>query len=147
VATDFLLADESTSSFTVVEIKTPSAPLVGGRYRGKDDADDLANEVYSIHCLLSGALVQVRNQVTVAVEHFQNVLGDTFDEVNRLHPKAALVAGISRSLTDRQKASFDQFRNALHSTTVITFDELLRRLEIMYLKSRESGADNTNERA
>ena len=132
VATDFLFADDSTKSFAVVEIKTPNAQLVGPRYRGKDDAG-YDNETYAMHTDLSGGVVQVRNQITVAIENFQNVLEPGYEhKLNRVHPKGVLLIGSTDGLTPREKDSFNQFRHALHSLTVMTFDELLNRLRLMY---------------
>lgn len=131
VATDFLFADESTKSFAVVEIKTPSTDLLGKLYRG--DGDGLEQDVYSVHSELSGGVVQTRNQIAVAIDHFESVIGKTYKEiVSRIHPKGVLIIGTSDSLNDRQKESFNQFRHALYSLTVITFDELLRRLQVMF---------------
>lgn len=132
VATDFLFADDSTKSFAVVEIKTPNANLVGSRYRGAGGAG-YDNETYAMHTDLSGGIVQVRNQITVAIENFQNVLEPGYEhKLNRVHPKGVLLIGSSDTLTQREKDSFNQFRHALHSLTVITFDELLNRLRLMY---------------
>jgi hypothetical protein len=130
VATDFLFADESTKSFAVVEIKTPATKLIGGYYRG---APGEANEVFAPHRELSGAVVQVRNQISTAVANFNEVIRATYsDGVERVHPKGVLVVGTKDGLQDRQLASFNHFRHGLHSLTVITFDELHRRLRIMY---------------
>ena len=86
VATDFLFADDSTQSFSVVEIKTPAGKLTGPRYRG--EGEELSNDTYSMHTELSGAVVQVRNQIAVAVDQFEAVLGKSFQELsNRVHPK------------------------------------------------------------
>jgi hypothetical protein len=132
VATDFLFADDSTKSFAVVEIKTPNARLVGSRYRG-EGAGGYDNETYAIHAELSGGVVQVRNQITVAIENFESVLGPgSKRKLNRVHPKGVLLIGSTGGMTQRQKDSFNQFRHALYSLTVITFDELLHRLTLMY---------------
>jgi Domain of unknown function (DUF4263) len=132
VATDFLFADDTTKSFAVVEIKTPGAHLVGPQYRGEDEVG-YDNEVYAMHATLSGSIVQARNQITVAVEHFQSVLEKGYEgKINRVHPKAVLVIGSTSALSQRQKDSFNQFRHALHSLTVITFDELLNRLKLLF---------------
>jgi hypothetical protein len=41
-----------------------------------------------MHTELSGAVVQVRNQIAVAVDQFEAVLGKSFQELsNRVHPK------------------------------------------------------------
>lgn len=131
VATDFLFSDDTSKSFAVVEIKTPGAHLVGSQYRGEDDSG-YDNEVYSMHVELSGGIVQTRNQITVAVEYFQSVLGKKYSELNRVHPAGILVIGSTSALGQRQKDSFNQFRYALHSLTVVTFDELLNRLKLLF---------------
>jgi hypothetical protein len=131
VATDFLFADESTKSFAVVEIKTPNTNLVGKLHRGEGGGHD--QDVYSMHADLSGGVVQTRNQIAVAIDHFESVLGKTFKEIeSRVHAKGVLVIGTSAGLDDRERESFNHFRHGLYSLTVITFDELLRRLEVLF---------------
>jgi hypothetical protein len=96
VATDFLFADDSTKSFAVVEIKTPHTALVGPLYRGRPGAD-YDNETYSMHAHLTGSIVQTRNQMSVAIENFENVLGPgSGHKLNRVHPKGVLVVGTIR---------------------------------------------------
>lgn len=132
VATDYLFGDESTKGFGVVDIKKPKAGLVGPLYRG-ESGSGYDNETYGMHYDLSGGVVQVRNQITVAIEHFQSVLGVGFkDRINRVHPKGVLVTGCLKDLSQREKDSFNQFRHGLYSLTVITFDELLNRLKKLY---------------
>jgi hypothetical protein len=132
VATDFLFADDSTKSFAVVDIKKPESGLVGPLYRGESDTG-LANEVYSMHGDLSGGVVQVRNQIAVAIENFHSVLGSLHEEkINRLHPKGVLILGTASRLSPRQMVSFNQFRHGLHDLAVITYDELLNRLTLLF---------------
>jgi hypothetical protein len=132
VATDYLFGDESTKSFAVVDIKKPKAGLVGPCYRG-EAGSGLDNETYSMHNELSGGIVQVRNQMTVAIEHFQSVLGVGYkDKINRVHPRGVLITGCLKDLSQREKDSLNQFRHGLYSLTVITFDELLNRLKKLY---------------
>jgi hypothetical protein len=131
VATDFLFADASTKSFAVVEIKTPGTRLIGKVYRG-DAGSGLDNETYSVSDEVSGSVIQTRNQVAVAVEDFHAVIDKGFEGLNRVHPKGVLIIGDLGTLDARQEASFNQFRHGLYSLTVITFDELLRRLCILY---------------
>lgn len=132
VATDFLFADDSTKSFAVVEIKTPHARLVGDLYRGRRDTG-FDNEVYALHQDLSGAIVQVRNQITVAIEDFQVLARGSADDLNRIHPKGVLVIGSTAALSQRQKDSFNQLRHGFNNLTIITFDELLTMLKLLYL--------------
>jgi Domain of unknown function (DUF4263) len=132
VATDFLFADDSTKSFAVVEIKTPHTKLIGGRYRGDADGG-YDNETYSMHGDLTGGVVQTRNQMSVAIDNFESVLGPGFgNKLNRVHPKGVLIVGEIRELSERQLTSFNHFRHGLYSLTVITFDELLRRLRVLF---------------
>jgi hypothetical protein len=132
VATDFLFADGSTKSFAVVEIKTPGTHLIGPLYRGEDD-EGYDNGVYAMHTDLTGGIVQTRNQIAVAVEDFQSVLGDMYmGKINRVHPKGVLVIGSASTLNPRQKESFNHFRHGQHSLTVITFDELYNRLRLLF---------------
>ena len=113
-----------------MEIKTPAAKLVGARYRGVADE---GNEVFSPNHELSGAVVQVRNQIAVADADFDRVIRESCPEsVDRVHPKGVLIIGTKSDLDDRQLASFNHFRHGLFSLTVITFDELHRRLKFMY---------------
>lgn len=132
VATDFLLVDDSTKSFAVVEIKTPGTPLVGSLYRGQDE-EGYANEVYAMRTDLTGGIVQTRNQITVAVEQFQSVLGAQYaGKLNPVHPKGVLIIGLASTLNPRQKQSFNHFRHGQHSLTIITFDELCNRLRLLF---------------
>lgn len=132
VATDYLFGDESTKSFAVIDIKKPKSELVGSLYRG-EAGSGYDNEIYSMHNELTGGVVQVRNQISVAVEQFQAVLGVGFkDKINRVHPKGVLITGCLKDLNQREKDSFNQFRHGLFSLTVITYDELLNRLKKLY---------------
>jgi hypothetical protein len=140
VATDFLASDESTKSFAVVDIKTPASELVGALYRGSGDSG-FSNETYSIHPELSGGVVQVRNQIAVAVEDFSTTLGPGFDGLNRIHPKGVLITGTLSDLSDRERESFNHFRQGLFSLTVITYDEVLRRLQILFGQDPSPASD------
>ena len=68
-----MFSDESTKSFALVEIKKPSTSLVGGQYRGRNEVADITfeNQIYSMSSDLSGSIVQVRNQIAVAVDEFR----------------------------------------------------------------------------
>lgn len=127
VETDYLMADESSKSFAVIEIKTPATTLVGGLYRGKAKSEN-ENEVYSMSEKLSGAIVQTQNEIEVAIRHFQSTLGETFVNLKNVFPRGVLVIGMITGLTPAQKDSFNSFRFSNKKIDIITFDELLRRL-------------------
>jgi Domain of unknown function (DUF4263) len=134
VATDFVFKDESTLSFAVAEIKTPKTPLVGGQYRGDRKHISAMNRVNVMHGDLTGALVQTRNQIAVAIEDFRSCLGKEYRDLNRLHPSGIIVIGSRGNLDEREWTSFNLFRHSLHGVTVITFDELLKRLRFLFLE-------------
>lgn len=140
VATDFLLSDESTKSFAVVDIKTPGSKLVGDRYRG-EAGSGLPNEIYSIHPELSGGVVQVRNQIAVAVDNFTETLGVGFAKLNRVHPKGVLITGMVSELNERERDSFNFFRQGLFSMTVMAYDEVLHRLKLLFDRASLPVAD------
>lgn len=135
VATDFLFQDESTQSFAVIDIKTPATGLMAGSaYRGKKDAQN-TNLVFAASNALSGGVIQVRKQIATAIDNFDHQLYRDFSSyhLNRVHPRGVLVIGCYDSLKDeQQKESFNLFRRGLFGLTVITFDELLRRLKQLY---------------
>jgi len=132
VATDFLFSDDSTKSFSVVEIKTPDTQLVGRQYRGSNQ-DGHNNETYTMHSELSGGVVQTRNQISTAIESFEGVLGAGFEhKMNRVHPKGVLISGKLDGLNERQLASFNHFRHGQYSLTIITYDEVLKRLKLLF---------------
>ncbi|MBK9296219.1 MAG: DUF4263 domain-containing protein [Candidatus Microthrix sp.] len=131
VATDFLFSDESTKVSRSSRLRhLERSSLVGCIEVGADSGD--AQEIYSASPGLSGGVVQTRNQMAVAVDHFKSVIGDEFKDLNQIHPKGVLIVGDSSGLTERKKASFNFFRQGLFSMTVITYDELLSRLGILY---------------
>lgn len=131
VATDFLFSDESTKSFAVVELKTPSTPLVGSRYRGVLNTGT-SQEIYSASADLSGAIVQTRNQIAVAMNDFETVLGRTYEDMKRVHASGVLIVGLGRDLSERQLESFNLLRRGIHDLTIVTFDELLIRLTHLF---------------
>lgn len=78
-------------------------------------------------------MVQVGNQIALAVADFDRVLRESYpDNLDRIHPKGVLIVGQKDALAPRELASFNLFRHKLFSLTVIAYDELLRRLSIMY---------------
>ena len=92
-----------------------------------------------MHSELTGAVVQTRNQIAVAIEDFQMLQrGGSYDNINRVHPKGVLVTGMVAALNQREKDSFNHFRQGLQSLTVITFDELLHRLKLLYFDESAS---------
>lgn len=129
-ATDFLFKNGSNGSFAVVEIKTPGCGLVGANYRGEKDAEG-KNELCVMHGDLTGGIVQLENQIYIAIENFKTTLGADYDGLNHLNPTGVLIAGNYESMTDVQRKSFELFRKALGKNQVYTFDEVLEKLKLL----------------
>lgn len=91
-----------------------------------------------------GGVVQVRNQIAVAVDNFTETLGASFAELNRVHPKGVLIAGMLSELNERERDSFNFFRQGLFSMTVITYDEVLHRLKLLFDQGSTS-VENASE--
>lgn len=108
----------------IVEIKKPSTPLMQTRpYRNQD--------VYGPHLQLSGAITQVLHQQGLMRS---NWLSHSQDKSMRdFHPDTArcvVIAG-TRPTEEGRSHSFDLFRNACKDVEVVTFDELLSKLQLL----------------
>lgn len=128
VITDFLTVNRSTRSLILVEVKTPSASIIGSdSYRGQGES-----KVYPIHKNLACAISQLQGQIYSAQSHLSQMSGGYGLEHNmRLQGaiKGALIIGKLSDYSDLQKDSFSRFRADLHSVEIITYDELIDRLK------------------
>jgi hypothetical protein len=106
--------DQSTNSFAVIEIKTPESELVGSIYRG-DRGSGLRSESYSISSEVSGGLIQLQNQIDVAITSFQNNIGYDFadNKIGHFNPHGVLIVGSMNRLSEAQKRSFLLFRKSV----------------------------------
>ena len=129
-ATDFLCKNGSNGSFAVVEIKTPGCNMVGKKYRGEEDSDK-KNVVYRIHGDLTGGVVQLENQIHIAIEYFKTTIGEDYSDLNHLNPVGVLIAGNYSALDSVKQKSFDLFRKSLGKNQIYTFDELLEKLKLL----------------
>lgn len=121
---DFLFK-EYGQALAIVEIKTPETALLQGTaYRGQD--------VFGPTSELSGAVTQVLFQQSELRQRWMTHVHDNPDL--RLSGadviKCVVVAG--RMPTDLSKLrSFEVFRNACKDVDIVTFDELLAKLEFL----------------
>lgn len=118
--TDFLLANHLTDNLAVLEIKTPDTPLLATReYRGG---------VYRPSAEVAGGVSQVLDQLNLLQSRIAT-LRDTNRSVRMesFGMRGVLVVGTMPADHDR-KRSFELYRNALASISILTFDELLAKL-------------------
>jgi hypothetical protein len=116
---DFLCKLESTGAAALVEIKTPTTPLLGSAYRG----------VYPISNDLAGTLSQALKYRSSLMENLQNLQREE-PTLIASEPYCVVVAGDCAELNSpEKKASFERFRERLNGVRILTFDEVYQRIE------------------
>lgn len=118
---DYVFAVETSRDAVLIEIKTPTTPLLSGEYRG--------------HMLPSrdivGSVVQVSDYRRQLVQSMQSLAPP--QRLEAFQPKAVLIAGSrAKDLSEAGAAkAFDAYRATLHDVQLITFDELFRKVAIL----------------
>lgn len=117
---DFLFANKLTDSMAVLEIKTPTAELIGNReYRAG---------VYGPSGELVGAVAQVLDQIDkVRSNIYQIQATHRQQRLEAYGIKGMILAGMMPEGT--RKRAFELYRGSLSGVTIITFDELLTKLK------------------
>ncbi len=122
--TDFLFKNSLTDNLAIIELKTHKTPLLDKKpYRGSD--------VYSLSAELSGSVNQVLDQRQNLLNEFHALRSksgqkDWFESFNS---KCLIIAGNIKDLPLNGKRSFEIFRNNLYGVEIITFDEVLQKIE------------------
>lgn len=118
---DFLYQNKLTRNLAIVEIKTPTTSLLGKQYRG---------ESHSISEELSGAINQVLSYRQTLLNEFSSLYVNSGANFEAFSPHCVVVVGNTAQLDERTKvSSFENFRSSLNGITILTYDELLRKLE------------------
>lgn len=134
---DFLFG-ELGQALAIVEIKKPGTKLVQGKaYRGE--------EVFGPSAELSGAMTQVLYQQSELRQRWTQHTSDT-EGLRSWKPdviKCVVIAG-STPKEPVKRRSFEVFRNSCKDVEVVTFDELLKKLQLLhkYLTPPEKPADD-----
>lgn len=118
---DFLYQNKLTKNLAIVEIKRPDTPLLGKPYRG---------ESYSVSEELSGAVNQVLSYRQTLLKEFNSLYVNSGGGIEAFSPQCVVVIGATGQLDTRtKKSSFENFRNSLNGITILTYDELLAKLD------------------
>ncbi|MCA9366534.1 DUF4263 domain-containing protein [Candidatus Kaiserbacteria bacterium] len=120
---DFLFKNKLTKNVFIIEIKTPLKKLIDtiDPYRKPD--------VFSIGKEVTGGLVQALDQKDNLQKEFYILSKDGgFQSFN---PKVVLIVGNLKSLKKKQLKSFELFRSNVKDVEIITYDELLKRTELI----------------
>jgi hypothetical protein len=119
---DFLATVESTDAVVLLEIKTPQTRLLGSEYR---------DNVFPLSVDLSGAIAQVLKYRQSLMREFNNLMVGQSKPLTLGEPRCVIVAG--RADTElsipAKRESFELQRERIHGLTIITYDELFKRLE------------------
>ena len=120
---DYLYSTESSREAILIEIKAPTAHLVGRLYRGN----------YPPSAELSGSVVQVLNYRSELVRHLSGITENTDIKLNAFMPRCAVIIGNAEAelKDERSRRSFELFRTSLKDVEVVTYDELFRKIEIL----------------
>lgn len=137
---DFLYQNELTKNLAIVEIKTPSTSLLGKLYRG---------ESYSVSEELSGSINQVLSYRQFLLNEFNSLYVNSGSGFEAFSPRGVVVIGNTSQLDERTKvSSFENFRGSLNGITILTYDELLAKIEdLIRLLSPEEETDRPAEQA
>jgi hypothetical protein len=115
---DFLVANQSTRSLALVEIKKPGTPLTGGEFRAgrlKPSGD------------LNSAVIQVIDQRYELLVNYK----DRARGVGMVHAVDCLVVAGRTPSDPAQLASFEVYRTSLRDVRILTFDEVLLKLRAL----------------
>lgn len=114
---DFIYQNQLTQNVSIIEIKTPTAPLLGSPYR----------HTFTLSTELSGSINQVLNYKDSLMKDY-SVLCSNSEYFEAFDPKCIVVIGCISDLSSAQTATLERYRNTLSNVLIITFDELLQKI-------------------
>ena len=119
---DFLAQIESTGQAVLIEIKTPQTKLLGRKYR---------NNVYPLSEELVAATAQALKYKQSFISAASHILPHDTQELIVGAPPTLVIAGDAhQELTSAlMRDDFELMREHIRGVTVITYDELFRKLE------------------
>lgn len=116
---DFLYKNNLTDNLAFIEIKTHKTSLVmKTEYR---------KGIFPITKDISGSIIQVQDQKNELLKNFHSKLSQSGLQIS--NSQCVVIAGSLDKLTQKQKNSFDLFRLSNKEVLIITFDELLKKIE------------------
>lgn len=115
---DFIYQNKLSGNVILIEIKTPEAKIIQGKYR----------DTYSFTSELSGAVNQVINYRDKLMKEYNNISANSEQEFAAFNPKCVVIIGKLEGMNPSEKAAYENYRNSLNNIEIITFDEILQRL-------------------
>ena len=127
--TDFLYKNKITNNITFIEIKTHLTPLM-------NDAPYRTPDIFPVNSKLSGSIIQVLDQKNKLLKNYHAKIGNS---ARSLNSTCVVIAGNTKTLKKNgQQESFELFRWSNKDVIIITFDELLEKIEILLSIFRKS---------
>ena len=117
--TDYIYKNDLTDNVAIIEIKSPVKEIISKEYR----------QTFSFNRELIGAVNQLLKQRDTFNQNYHTLNSLDEEHFNACNIEAILVYGMINKLNSEQKDTFERFRNELRSITIITFDELLKKVE------------------
>ena len=93
------------------------------------------DNVYAPSQELTSSIVQVKEQKDSRLKNYNVIWRESHEEginFKAFDPKCYLIIGNTSDLNAKQLESFNLFRNELRIVEIITYDELLSKMEILY---------------
>ncbi|WP_438492090.1 Shedu immune nuclease family protein [Paenibacillus sp. IHBB 3054] len=119
---DFIYKNNLIDNIALLEIKTPTAHLIGREYR---------NDICSVSSELTGSINQILNyKDKLQKEYFVNRYNSNIN-FSVLNPKCILIIGNLEKLNEIERRSFELFRADLKSIEIITYDELFEKINLL----------------
>ena len=124
---DFSVRNGITGELSLIEIKTPLTALVGRLYR---------NNTYGVSSDLTGAVSQISRNMWELTKNIDGYISNAFRKSDSVRfdyygSKGVVLAGTMQSLNDSsdKQISFSMFRNQLSDIIIVTYDELLQKID------------------
>lgn len=115
---DFLVRNRMTQSAALVEIKTPTTPLLGRQYR----------QTYNVSAELSGSVMQTLNYKQSLQESYQSLNHGNEDLFDSFNPQCAVIIGSTQQLDSHDKRrAFELYRHQFPGLAIIPFDEVFEK--------------------
>ena len=120
---DFLMNNRVTRNAALIEIKTPTTPLLATR--------EYRSGVYSPSSDLAGTIMQLLNYKHSLQQEYHSLTHGQVNPFDSFDPRCAAVVGNAgrELLNEDKRKSFELFRNQFSGVTIITYDELFSRAE------------------
>lgn len=118
---DFLYRNELSDNCMLVEIKTPTTPLVV-----KDHA--ARNRMLNASPALTGGAQQLLQDRYILTQDYRSLVGDDPRQFQIFSPRLLLIIGTFKSLANNDmRRSFELFRGGQRDVSIVTFDELVKK--------------------